>query len=266
MATLVCFHAHPDDEAIATGGLMARAKAEGHRVVLVVATRGEHGEVAAGFLDTGEALGLRRVSETLRSAELLGVDRVEFLGYVDSGMIGTPTNDGPYSFWRADVEHAAHRLGAILDEESAGVLTVYDHHGGYGHPDHIQVHRVGVAAAATRPALRLYENTMNRDAIAAAIAENTDTAAEWAGEGELPEIDTSGFGMPESAITHAIDVVAFTGLKREAMRAHASQITDEDFFMKMPEEIFARSFGTEWFIAHGRNRAEGAPMETDLFT
>src|SRR5918997_5598527 len=126
MATLVTFHAHPDDESIATGGVMAKAADEGHRVVLVVATRGEHGEVAEGFLDPGEELWQRRVQETLACAEILGVARVEFLGYVDSGMIGTPENDAPDCFWQADVDEAAHRLAAILTEEQADVLTAYD--------------------------------------------------------------------------------------------------------------------------------------------
>ena len=113
--TLVTFHAHPDDEAIATGGIMARAAAEGHRVVLVVATRGELGEVDDGFLDPGETLAERRVVETGRAAEALGVARVEFLGYTDSGMDGEPTNDAQGSFWSADLDEAAGRLAAILD-------------------------------------------------------------------------------------------------------------------------------------------------------
>src|SRR5215471_13482370 len=120
--TLVVFHAHPDDEAIATGGVMAKAAQDGRRVVLVVATRGEHGEVADGYLDPGEQLWERRVQETHASAEILGVSRVAFLGYVDSGMIGTPENEAPESFWQADVEEAAQRLAAILREESADVL------------------------------------------------------------------------------------------------------------------------------------------------
>jgi LmbE family N-acetylglucosaminyl deacetylase len=150
MATLVAFHAHPDDECIATGGVMAKAAEEGHRVVLVVATRGEHGEVADGFLADGETLAERRVQETHASAAALGVHRVEFLGYVDSGMMGTPENDLPGSFWTADVDEAAERLAAILREEGADVLTCYDEIGGYGHPDHIQVHRVGLRAASWR--------------------------------------------------------------------------------------------------------------------
>src|SRR3546814_5912329 len=95
MATLVSFHAHPDDESIGTGGTLAKAAAAGHRTVLVFGTRGEHGEVDDGFLDAGETLADRRVVETHRSAEILGVSRVEFLGYVDSGMMGTPENDQP---------------------------------------------------------------------------------------------------------------------------------------------------------------------------
>src|SRR3954452_4150387 len=104
MATVVFFHAHPDDEAIATGGTMAKLAAAGHRIVLVTATRGEHGEVEEGFLDEGEALGARREQETHAAAEALGAARVEFLGYVDSGMMGTAENDGPGCFWRADID------------------------------------------------------------------------------------------------------------------------------------------------------------------
>jgi LmbE family N-acetylglucosaminyl deacetylase len=119
MATLVFFHAHPDDESIATGGAMTRAAAEGHRVVLVVGTGGEEGEVADGFLDEGEALEQRRRVETDASALILGVARVVWLGYRDSGMMGTPANDHVESFWQADVEEAARALAAVLTEEEA---------------------------------------------------------------------------------------------------------------------------------------------------
>lgn len=148
MATLVSFHAHPDDESIQTGGTLAKAAAAGHRVVLVFATRGEHGEVADGFLDDEEHLAQRREKEAHASAEVLGAHRVAFLGYHDSGMMGTPENHHPGAFWQADLDEAAERLAAILEEERAEVLTVYDSDGGYGHPDHIQVHRVGVRAGA----------------------------------------------------------------------------------------------------------------------
>ena len=122
---------------------MALAADAGHRVVLVFATRGELGEVADGVLAPDETLAERARSRPRRRPRSSGVARVEFLGYGDSGMAGEPTNDAPASFLRADVDEAAGRLADILRDESAEVLTAYDEHGGYGHPDHIQVHRVG---------------------------------------------------------------------------------------------------------------------------
>ena len=110
MATLVSFHAHPDDECIACGGVIRKAADAGHRVVLVVATRGEQGEIPEGLLADGEELWQRRVAETQASADILGVQRVEFLGYHDSGMMGTPANDRPGSFWTTPVEEAAGQL------------------------------------------------------------------------------------------------------------------------------------------------------------
>ena len=165
MATIVSFHAHPDDECISTGGTLAKAASDGHRVVLVWATRGENGEVPDGFLDQGEELWQRRIEEAARSAEILGVSRSEFLGYRDSGMMGTPENDDPRAFWQADVEEAAERLADILRDEGADVLIAYDDHGTYGHPDHIQVHRVGLLAAQKAGTGRVYQATANRDAI-----------------------------------------------------------------------------------------------------
>ena len=266
MATLVCFHAHPDDEAIATGGVMAAAAAAGHRVVLVTATRGEHGEPVPGVLADGEQLWERRVVETHRAGEILGVERVEFLGYVDSGMMGEPTNDHPDCFWQADVEEAAERLATILREVEADVLTVYDEHGGYGHPDHIQVHRVGTRAAELVGVGHVYQATMNRDEIQRMMA-----AAAEAGM-PLDELDeeTAGeasedtFGSPEALITHGIDVSAFIDVKRRSMVAHASQIDESSFFLKMPDEMFASAFGTEWFIHSGHPRPDGAPIATTL--
>ena len=146
MGVLVVLHAHPDDEAIATGGSMARAHAEGHRVVLVVATGGEHGEVPDDLAE-GETLADRRRAETERSAAVLGVDRIVWLGYTDSGMTGWAENENPRSFWMADLDEAAERVATVLRDEQADALTIYDWHGGYGHPDHVQVHRVGKRAA-----------------------------------------------------------------------------------------------------------------------
>src|SRR3974390_196863 len=116
MATVTFFHAHPDDEAIATGGTMAALAAQGHRVVLVTATGGELGEVPEGLLDPGETLAERRARELAAACEALGVQRLVFLGYHDSGMDGDPANDDPACFWRADVDEAARRLAAVLEE------------------------------------------------------------------------------------------------------------------------------------------------------
>src|SRR5260370_29481014 len=165
MDTLVSFHAHPDGGCIACGGIIRKAADQGHRVVLVVATRGEQGEVAEGSLADGEQLWERRVAETHASAEILGAQRVEFLGYTDSGMMGTPANAAPGSFWTAPVDEAAKRLAAILDEERADVLTCYDDNGGYGLPDHTQVHRVGMRAAELAGTRPVFPSTMNRDQI-----------------------------------------------------------------------------------------------------
>lgn len=265
MATLACFHAHPDDETIATGGLMAKAKSEGHRVVLVVATKGEHGEIQPDVLEEGEALGERRVRETADAAEVLGIDRVEFLGYVDSGMMGEPENDLPGSFWTADVDEAADRLATILREESVDVLTVYDDHGGYGHPDHIQVHRVGHRAAERAGTVRVFESTMDRDAMIAGIREAAERG-ELPDDFEIPNVDeVEQLGSASHVITHEVDVSAFVAAKRRALALHASQVGPDSFFLAMPEDQFAEAFGRECFIDPGAPRAPEAPRYTDLF-
>ena len=250
MSTLVCFHAHPDDESIATAGTMAKAKAGGHRVVLVVATRGEHGEPVPGALADGEQLGVRRTAETWASAEALGIDRVEFLGYVDSGMVDTETSREPWAFCNADVDRAAGRLAVILGEEQADVLTVYDDNGGYGHPDHIQVHRVGHRAAALVGLDQVYENTINRTEIARLMAERSESGGESpTGEGP-PDLDAQpDFGKPEEVITHQVDVRSWLDAKRRSMLAHRSQMADDHFLLAMPDAAFRSIMGTEWYIA-----------------
>lgn len=262
MATLVCFHAHPDDEAIGTGGTMAKAVAAGHRVVLVLATRGEEGEQIPGVVPDGEELGVWRERETRDSAALLGCHRVEFLGYRDSGMAGTPQNDAPESFWQADTDEAAGRLAEILADERADVVTVYDPHGVYGHPDHVAVHRVGTRAAEMAGVPRVYWATHNRDRTREMVE-----AAERAGTPVDPErterADSDEFGMADADITHAVDVSEVLDLKRAAMAAHASQIAPDSFFLNLPDAEFAAAFGTEWFVRPGHRR--GGPPEPDLF-
>ena len=246
--TLVTFHAHPDDETIITAGTIARAKSEGHRVVLVVATKGELGEQAPGTVAPSETLAERRVAEQLESARILGVDRVEFLGYRDSGMAGEPTNSAADAFARADVDEAAGRLAALLQDEHADVLTVYDDHGGYGHPDHVQVYRVGIRAAELARIPRVYEATMNRDYIQDLLARR---AAELPDDVQVDDpTENNDFGSPASLITTTVDVRKFATQKRAAMAAHASQIPADSFFLALPDDAFVEAFGTEWFIRH----------------
>ena len=251
--TLVFFHAHPDDEAIATGGTMARAKSEGHRVVLVSATKGELGEHAPDALAPGEQLVDRRVAELHAAAAVLGVDRVEFLDYLDSGMAGEPTNDAPGSFASADVNEAAARLARILTEEHADVLTVYDENGNYGHPDHIQVHRVGIRAGELAGTRRVYEATANRDHLLRLMKQMPQ-------DPDSPDspADIETLGVTEDRITTTVDVRDFVDQKRAAMVAHASQIPPESFFLQLPPDAFREAFGWEWFI-----RRDGPPTQRE---
>jgi LmbE family N-acetylglucosaminyl deacetylase len=248
MATVVFFHAHPDDEAMLTAGTMAKLAASGQRVVLVTATRGDHGEVVPGVLSDGERLADRRIEELRAAAGVLGVARVEVLGYVDSGMMGTPENAAPGSFWQADIEEAARRLARILTDEHAAALVTYDDHGGYGHPDHIQVHRVGIRAAELARTPVVYEASIDRDRLIALLQ-----LAREAGlvEEEVPDIDTATFGVPSSLVTTRVDVLEQVPTKREAMAVHASQIPGDSMWLTMPEDRFAAAFGEEVFIRRG---------------
>jgi LmbE family N-acetylglucosaminyl deacetylase len=256
MGTLVCFHAHPDDEAISTGGSMARAAAEGHRVVLVVATNGEHGE-RPDDLAPGESLVDRRRKETTASAAALGVNRIVWLGYEDSGMTGWEQNANPSSFLQADVDEAAGRLAEVLVEEDADVVTVYDWHGNYGHPDHIKVHHVGHRAAELAGTPKVVEATINRDEVVRFVeiarerGERTSPDSEEDFDPNGPSDDGNPLGMPEAELTLAVDVRAYVVQKRASIACHKSQVTDTSFFLQMSEDVFAEVFGTEWFIESG---------------
>ena len=260
--TLVPFHAHPDDEAIATGGTMARAKAEGHRVVLVVATRGELGETRPTRSRPARRSPTGGSPSCTPRPTILGVDRVEFLGYRDSGMAGEPTNDDA-----GCVRERRRRRGrgpARRDPRRGGRRRahVYDEHGDYGHPDHIQVHRVGVRAAELAGTPRVYEATMNRDYIRRLHASRRRRDARRRrrarprGHGRLRR-------RPRRSITTTVDVRDFVDRKRAAMVAHASQIPADSFFLQLPPEAFREAFGYEWFI-RARPTAT-ATRETWLF-
>jgi LmbE family N-acetylglucosaminyl deacetylase len=252
VATIAFVHAHPDDEAITTGGSMARAAAEGHDVVLVVCTNGDLGEVPDD-LAAGETLVDRRREETARSAGHLGVDRIVWLGYRDSGMTGWEQNRDPRSFLRADVDEAADRLAGVLRDQQADVVVLYDWHGNYGHPDHIQVHRVGHQAADLAGTAKRFEATMNRDlatkGIEAMIAAGAPGFEDFDPAG--PADDGNPFGTPEAELHLAVDVGPYVAAKRAAIACHASQVTDTSMFLAMPEDVFATAFATEWYIEPG---------------
>ena len=255
MATIIYFHAHPDDECILTGGSIARASDEGHRVVLVTATNGDHGEVPDD-LRPGETLVDRRRHETECSAQKLGIARIVWLGYEDSGMTGWEQNQNAGAFCNASLNEAAHKLAEVLDEERADLLVTYDWHGGYGHPDHIMVHKVGHRAHQLRPNVALYEATMNRDRMRRLVA-----AAKEAGVSEedldfdpdAPADDGNPMGSLESEINISVDVAKWAKRKRDAVACHASQVSTSGFFLSMDEEMFALAFGNESYIIPGDN-------------
>ncbi|MFL6151674.1 MAG: PIG-L deacetylase family protein [Ornithinibacter sp.] len=275
--TVVAFHAHPDDEALLTAGTMARAAAEGHRVVLVLATDGGAGLAAAELGRDGQ-LGDRRLEEARASAEALGVARVEWLGYADSGSGPEPEPDSPgvTRFCRAPVEEAAERLAAILRTERADLLLSYDAQGGYGHRDHVRVHEVGARAAEIARTPRVLEATVPRDTIVRAVRAIGRVY-------RFPqEFDPTSFERAfssRSEITHRITVRRYAGAKRAAMRAHASQATgggaasagsggqtgDRTLaaFLRIPRPVYDLVFGREWF--RDPALAPGEPVRTDIF-
>jgi LmbE family N-acetylglucosaminyl deacetylase len=261
MGTLVCLHAHPDDECISTGGSMRRAADEGHRVILIVATNGEFGEVPGDLAD-GETLATRRKAETDASAEALGIARVVWLDYQDSGMTGWDGNADPASFHQADVDTAAQRVADVLTEERADVFTHYDWHGTYGHPDHVKVNVVGSRASElVEHPMRTMQATSNRNAMLAMFAAAKEAGVEMGSPDERsedefdpagPADDGNPFGEPEDVLTLCVDVTDRATAKRASMRCHRSQITDSSFFLEMPDEVFAMAFGREWFIEADR--------------
>jgi N-acetyl-1-D-myo-inositol-2-amino-2-deoxy-alpha-D-glucopyranoside deacetylase len=287
---LLAVHAHPDDEVIGTGGVLARAAAEGRRTMVVTCTDGRRGEVVGEGMDPAEVLPRLpevRAAELAAALDLLGVAEHAFLGYHDSGMAAEAADGGvlvgaegaadPATFWRADVHEATGRLVAIIRRFRPSVVVTYDAFGGYGHPDHVQAHRVTLLAveAAAMPVLypeagpawqtpKLYLATFPKSAIATANAAFLDAGlpspfGESADPGEIP------MGVPDEAITTVVDVRAHLDAKQRALLAHASQIAPDSFFMNVPEAITEAFYGTEWFVRRHSAVPVPAGSETDLF-
>ena len=261
--TVMAVHAHPDDEVIGTGGLLARYAAEGVRTVLVTCTNGEQGDDSGGVKpgepghDAAE-VAARRLGELRESAGLLDVGHLELLGYRDSGMDGWSTNDDPEAFANVPLEESAGRLAELMERYRPQVVVTYDEEGGYGHPDHIQAHRIAMAAAErTGIPDKLYYTAIPRAGIRqmfeAATAAGLDIGFE-------PPDD---FGTPDELITSVLDVSAHVDAKRKALEAHASQ-GENIFLLKMPEEMQRMAFSAEAFVRH-RSRVQAPDQEDDLF-
>jgi LmbE family N-acetylglucosaminyl deacetylase len=251
--TLVSFHAHPDDEALLMGGTLARAAAEGHRVILAVATDGEAGASSSQYR---RDLAAHRRDELDRSAEALGCARVVRFGFPDSGSSRTDT-PSPGAFSTLPVPEAAAPLAELLIEEQADALTIYDPAGGYGHPDHRQVHTAGLYAARLAGTALVLEATIDRTLIRRLIR------LVEAMPGVLPDVHAVDYATAYTAreqLTHKIDVRAYAEAKRRALEAHASQASSESdggrtvaMLLKLPPWLFRRALGHEWYVEHGRS-------------
>lgn len=249
---VVFLHAHPDDEAIFTGGTMARLAAAGCRVVHVLATSGEQGEARPGVV-VGDGLADLRRAETLEAARLLGVARVEFLGYRDSGLPGEPANHAPGAFCGASPDKVAGRLAVVLSEEGASALVIYDEDGIYGHPDHVMVHRTGHEAARRAGTPTVYEATVDREYLHFVETHLVLEAKRAASTGVATDLGLAGtgLGVPTVLVTTTVDVRSVLDVKRAAMAAHASQIPETATPMRLPTEAFSAVYGYEWYVRHG---------------
>jgi N-acetyl-1-D-myo-inositol-2-amino-2-deoxy-alpha-D-glucopyranoside deacetylase len=264
MATLLLVHAHPDDESVSTGGVMMKAKAHGHRVVLITATRGEAGEIynmdeAASRPRLGEI----RTEELRKATEILGVDRQEFLGYRDSGMVDTDDNKNPRSFHQAPLQEAAARLAVFIREERPDVVVTYAEDGVYGHPDHVKAHHVAVAALdmlerEDLPVKKLYYTAIPRSMMEAFVQSMPEEAQRAMG-GNMRIA-----GTPDELVTTKVDVHDYVERKRDAFRAHLSQNDPNSWFATMQDQIYELAFGTEYYQL-ARGKAGPELPEPDLF-
>ncbi|MGW3071401.1 PIG-L family deacetylase [Kitasatospora sp. NPDC001132] len=271
--TLMAVHAHPDDEATGTGGVLARYAAEGVRTVLVTCTDGRCGDGPGGVKpgEPGhdpEAVAAMRRQELDASCEVLKVTHLELLDYADSGMMGWASNDAPGSFWRTPVEEGAARLAELMRRYRPDVVVTYDENGFYGHPDHIQAHRITMAALelVEEPASKVYWTTAPRSAMQRFGEVMREFGGDWeepdpAEAAEMP--DMSQIGLPDEEITTWVDTTAFGGRKFDALAAHASQ-GENIFFLKMGKERFTELMGVETFV-RVKDTTGAAVPENDLF-
>ena len=263
---LMAVHAHPDDEATSTGGVLAKYAAEGVTTVLVTCTDGALGD--AGSVkpgeeghSTAEVVALRE-AELAESCRILGITHAHQLGYHDSGMMGWPQNDAVGAFWTTPLDEPVARLAELIRRHRPDVVLTYDENGFYGHPDHIQAHRITVAALeATGSDARLYYSTIRRSDFA-----RFGELMREAGE-EFPEPEEGQeqpqWGVDDDQVAVDVDVAEFAQAKRDALAAHTSQV-ENIFFLKLPMEVFTAAMGREAFV-QARPERTGTDVADDLF-
>ncbi|MBB6352159.1 PIG-L family deacetylase [Nonomuraea muscovyensis] len=264
--TLMAVHAHPDDECLSTGGVLARYAADGVRTVLVTCTNGEQGD-GPGGVKPGEpghddaAVAERRLAELRESVSVLGIGHLELLGYRDSGMDGWETNHHPDAFANVPVETAAARLGELIEHYRPDVVVTYDETGGSGyfHPDHVQAHRITVAAVeATGVPAKFYYTAITRSAIKRMFELMRESGADL---GDFRPSDD--FGTPDEQVTTVVDVAPYVERKLKALMAHESQ-GESIFLLRMPEEAQQQAFSHEAFT-RVLSRVATPAHEDDLF-
>ncbi|MFG2058216.1 N-acetyl-1-D-myo-inositol-2-amino-2-deoxy-alpha-D-glucopyranoside deacetylase [Micromonospora sp. NPDC048930] len=277
---LLLVHAHPDDESIGTGATMAHYAATGAHVTLVTCTLGEEGEIHVpelAQLAAAEAdqLGGYRIGELAAACAALGVTDHRFLGgagrYRDSGMMGLATNEHPRAFWQADLDEAAGHLVAVIRQVRPQVMITYDPNGFYGHPDHIQAHRVAMRAhqladeEGIAPA-KVYWTAMPRSVLEAGLNHFVETSDNpFAG---IESADELPFGTPDPEIAARIDATEHHAAKEAAMRAHATQIPATSWLYSIAGNFGAEFMGVEYFtLAVGEKGPGNGPYgwEDDLF-
>ena len=269
-------HAHPDDETINNGATMALYAALGAQVTLVTCTRGEEGEILTPELShlssaESDALGSHREIELANAMSALGIRDFRFLAqgartYRDSGMMGTDPNNRPDVFWQADLEEAADYLVAVIEEVKPHILITYDEIGGYGHPDHIQAHRVAMEASnkSTWQIPKIYWNTMPKSVIADGIEKMKALGSDFFG---AESADDLPFAKDDESVTTLIDGNDYVQAKMDAMAAHKTQIALDGPFFALSNNIGLQVWGNEYYTlingqAHEPFDKDG--RETDL--
>lgn len=277
--TLMAVHAHPDDEIFGTGGVFARAADEGMHTVLVVSTGGEEGEIRIPGRDTPEErarLAEIRADELRRSAAVLGIEEIYSLGYRDSGMLGTPENENPDNFLNADRAEAVCRVATLIREVRPDVLVTYDERGGYGHPDHVTAHDVTTAAveAAADPdrypelglpvwSVPKFYNTAQPRSLWGWVDEQMKERG-LAQEPEESDYDYDSYLAPDEVVTTRVDVRPYVPRKIAALMEHETQVSQDDWLNRMPQDLMEALLRTEFFI-RVRSAVPVPDPEDDLF-